>query len=107
MFNSRPSLRHKILLVCRVEMYTWDSKTLYERKPAYDTYVSSVLNGGCEIWCFDKGKNMEKVHTDFCKLILNVKGNFSNHMIYSELGRVPLHIHLHFKNSIRRHISEC
>ena len=58
----------------------------------FDTYISSILNYGCEIWGFDKAKDVEKVHTDFCKRILNVKGTTSNYMIYSELGRVPLHI---------------
>ena len=31
----------------------------------FDTYVSSVLNYGCEVWGFHKASNVEKTHTNF------------------------------------------
>ena len=53
----------------------------------FDTYVSSVLNYGSEIWGFDLGNDIEKVHVDFCKRILHVKKCTPNYMIYGELDR--------------------
>ena len=59
----------------------------------FDTYVACVLNYGAEIWGFHVGRDIEKVHTRFCKMILKVKNSTSNFMTYTELGRVPLVIH--------------
>ncbi|XP_041378849.1 uncharacterized protein LOC121391214 [Gigantopelta aegis] len=56
----------------------------------FDTYVASVLFYGCEIWGFQKADLIEKIHLDFCKNFLKVKGCTSNIMIYFELGRYPL-----------------
>ena len=56
----------------------------------FDTYVASVLFYGCEIWGFQKADLIEKIHLDFCKNVLNVKGCTPNIMIYFELGRYPL-----------------
>ena len=56
----------------------------------FDTYVSSVLNYGCEIWGFHKATEVEKVQLEFCKRILNVKKSTPNVMVYYELGRYPL-----------------
>lgn len=58
----------------------------------FDTYVSSVLNYGSEIWGFHSGDEIERVHTNFCKRILKVKKCTSNFMVYSELGRLPMSI---------------
>ena len=41
----------------------------------FDTYISSVLSYGCEIWLFVPGHDVENVHIEFCKRILNVKKN--------------------------------
>ena len=56
----------------------------------FDTYISSVLCYGSEIWGFHKAPDVEKVHIDFCKRILNVKVSTPNVMIYYELGRYPM-----------------
>ena len=56
----------------------------------FDTYVSSVLNYGCEVWGFHLAHDIEKVHMNFCKIILSVKRSATNVVILSELGRTPL-----------------
>ena len=56
----------------------------------FDTYVSSVMNYGSEVWGFHPGKNIENVHLNFCKRTLRVKSSTPNYMIYSELGRLPM-----------------
>jgi hypothetical protein len=58
----------------------------------FDTYVLSVLLYGCEVWGFHPANDIEKVHMDFCKRILNVKKTTINVVVLSELGRLPLHI---------------
>ena len=40
---------------------------------------------------------IEKVQLDFCKRVLGVKKSTCNVMIYSELGRLPLHVIRKFK----------
>ena len=57
----------------------------------FDTYVSRVLNYGYEVWGFHPGNDVEKVHMDFCKRILNVKKATINVVVLSELGRRLLH----------------
>ena len=57
----------------------------------FDTYVTSVLNYGSEIWGFHPGKDIEKVHVDFCKRVLHVKKCTPSYMVYCELGRVPMY----------------
>jgi hypothetical protein len=41
----------------------------------FDTYISSVLYYGCEVWGFHKSPEIERVHIEYCKraCILNVK----------------------------------
>ena len=41
----------------------------------FDTYVSSILNYGCEVWGYHKADDVEKAHIN-----------------YVELGRFPMHI---------------
>ena len=55
----------------------------------FDTYISSVLCYGCEVWGFHKSPEIERVHIEYCKRILNVKTRTSNVMTYYELGRYP------------------
>lgn len=56
----------------------------------FDTYVSSVLNYGCEIWGFHKARDIEKLHVMFCKHTLGVRQSTNNILVYCELGRCPL-----------------
>ena len=77
---------YHILRICNNLSLNIESK-LY----VFDTYVSSVLNYGSEIWGFNPGYDIEKVHIDFCKRILSVKKCTPNHMVYGELGRVPMY----------------
>ena len=58
----------------------------------FDTYVSSILNYGCEIWGFHKAPDIEKLHLSFLKRTLGVKKSTCNNLIYCELGRYPLQL---------------
>lgn len=56
----------------------------------FDTYVGSIAYYGCEVWGFHSAPDIEKIHLNYCKNILNVKRCTSNSAIYCELGRMPL-----------------
>ena len=58
----------------------------------FDTYVTSIVNYGCEIWGYHKGPDIETLHLSFLKKILKVKKCTVNFMVYFELGRLPLYI---------------
>jgi hypothetical protein len=56
----------------------------------FDTYISSVLCYGCEVWGFHKSPEIERVHIEYCKRILNVRTCTPNAITYYELGRYPM-----------------
>ena len=58
----------------------------------FDTYVCSILSYGCEVWCYHKGPDIEKIHLDFLRYVLGVRRNTNRVMLYFETGRLPLHI---------------
>ena len=39
----------------------------------FDTYVTSIVNYGCEIWGFHKGSDIETLHLYYLKRILKVR----------------------------------
>jgi len=43
-----------------------------DKTKVFYTYVTSVLNYGCEVWGFHSGQKVEKVHSDYCKSVLCV-----------------------------------
>ena len=49
----------------------------------FDTYVYIVLNYGCEVWDFHPAHDIEKIHMNFCKIILSVKRSATNVLILS------------------------
>jgi len=61
----------------------------------FDTFISSILKYGCEIWGFGKNKELERIHLKFCKTLLNVKQSTCTMHIYGESCRYPLYISRH------------
>ena len=56
----------------------------------FDTLVGSILNYGSEVWGMHEAKDVEIIHTKFCRRILNVKISTNLCGLYGELGRIPL-----------------
>ena len=56
----------------------------------FDCLVESVLSYGSEVWGFHDGKDIENVHTKFCKQMLCAKRSTNSIALYDELGRIPL-----------------
>ena len=61
-----------------------------EKCKLFDCLVESVLSYGSEVWGFHEGKDIENVHTKFCKQMLCVKRSTNSIALYGELGRIPL-----------------
>jgi hypothetical protein len=54
----------------------------------FDKLISPIINYSGEIWGFCQASQIERVHLQFCKSILNVKVTTQNDFIYGELGRI-------------------
>ena len=52
--------------------------------------VTPVVLYGSEIWCDEVCETLEKLHLQFCKIILCLKKSTYNVMVYGELGRCRL-----------------
>jgi len=66
----------------------------------FDNTVVPILLYSSEIWGYGDLNCIEKIHTDFLKHnILNVKNSTPHCMLYSDLRRFPLSIHIKRKNN--------
>ena len=63
-----------------------------EKSKLFDTLVASILNYCSEIWGWHDGKDVELIHTKFCRRILGVNKSTNLDGLYGELARVPLKI---------------
>lgn len=57
--------------------------------------VQTILICNCQIWGFESLNVIEKVHLWFCKILLKLKSLTPNCMVYGELGRYQLIVHVH------------
>lgn len=56
----------------------------------FDKLIKPILCYASEIWGFNRGNAVEKVHMKFCKKVLGLKWNTENNFIYCELKRVNM-----------------
>ena len=56
----------------------------------FDKMIKPTLLYGCEIWGLGNIEIIERVHIQFCKLLLQLKNSTPTYMIYGELGRYPI-----------------
>ena len=56
----------------------------------FDKIVLPILLYGSEIWGFENLDLLERVHVQFCKIILCLKQSTPNMIVYAELGRYPI-----------------
>ncbi|XP_046364981.2 uncharacterized protein LOC124141106 isoform X3 [Haliotis rufescens] len=55
----------------------------------FDVKIQQILLNSSELWGMDFHYSIEKVHTKFCKFILNISYKASNNVILPECGRFP------------------
>ena len=56
----------------------------------FDRLVVPILIYGCEVWGFENLKQIEIVHTQYCRYLLKVRKNTMNCMTLGELGRLDM-----------------
>ena len=61
-----------------------------EKCKLLDLLVGSILNYGAEVWVMYEAKDVEMLHTKFCRWILQVEKSTNLSGLYGELGRAPL-----------------
>ena len=60
----------------------------------FDSLVTPILLYGCAIFGIGKHLNIEKVHLQLLKRILNVRATTPKFFVYGELGRYSLDINI-------------
>ena len=60
----------------------------------FDCTVLPILLYGSEVWGYSNIKFTERLHLKLCKILLVVKKSTANVMVYGELGRVPIYVHV-------------
>ena len=60
----------------------------------FDCTVLPILLYGSEVWGYSNIELIERLHLKFCKILLVVKKSTANVMVYGELGRVPISVHI-------------
>lgn len=77
-------------------LYKFTAITVKHKLDLFDKLVSPILNYSAEVWGFIPALNIERVHTQFLKKVLNVKVTTQNDFVYGELGRKQLIVSRHF-----------
>ena len=77
-------------------LYTYMDLPMSEQCRLFHILVGSILNYSSEVWGMHDAKDIEVIHTKFCRWILNVKKSTNLSALYGELGRVPFIIQRKF-----------
>ena len=56
----------------------------------FDRLVVPIMIYGSEVWGFENLKQIEAVHTQYCKHLLKLRKNTMNCMTLGELGRLDM-----------------
>ena len=84
-------LAHFIMINLFITYNQLDLKTSQKIK-LFDSLISPILNYSAGIWGYCSSKEIENVHTKFCRKLLHVKKSTNLNALYGELGRVPMFI---------------
>ncbi|KAI3382690.1 hypothetical protein SNEBB_010922 [Seison nebaliae] len=60
----------------------------------FDSMVLPILTYGCEVWGDNQIKEMEALHLKYLKHVLCVHKKSSNDVVYGDLGRFPIEVHI-------------
>ena len=74
----------------QIEFFTMQKCKLFDD---IDVLVGSILSCSAEVWGNNEAKDIELLHTTFCRWILNVRKSTNLAGLYGELGRFPLIIY--------------
>ena len=92
-FNGKSSVAEKLVaeqgrkavfaLIKNTKPFMFNHHTLLS---LFDTYISSALCYGCEIWGFHNAPDIEKVHVNYCTT--NIMVYYSKLSIFSNPGKI-------------------
>ena len=57
----------------------------------FDKLITPILCYGSEVWGFNRGDTIERVHLQFLKKTIRLKWNTKKNLVYSELCRLNMH----------------
>lgn len=60
----------------------------------FDHTILPILTYACEIWGYENYGMLEAIHTQFLRSILHARKSTPLYMIYAELGRYPIELHV-------------
>jgi hypothetical protein len=90
-YNGNYSLAEKTLLgqVRKARFALRRASSMYKQNVLtelylFDTYISPIINYGCEIWGSSKSPNIERVHLKYCKQLLGVSMKTTGSMVYND-----------------------
>lgn len=63
----------------------------------FDAMVMPIIMYGCEIWGYKIIKDVENIQVTFLKNVLGVRKTTCNSMVYGELGKFPVNIHVKYR----------
>ena len=72
----------------------------------FDKLILPIFNYAAEVWGFNRGVHVERIHTGFCKRLLGVKSSTQNNFIYGETGRISL-LNIRYFNIIKYWLKIC
>ena len=78
---------HNLFITCK----QLDLKTSQKLK-LFDCLISPILNYSAGVWGYCSSKEIENIHTKFCRKLLYVKKSTNLNTLYGELGRVPMFV---------------
>lgn len=71
-------------------LYNFPNVGVKHRLDLFDKLIVPILNYSSEVWGFHKANTIERIHTQYCKRILQVKRCSQNDFVYGVLGRFDL-----------------
>ena len=71
-------------------LYNFPTVSVKHRLDLFDKLILPILNYSSEVWGFHEANNIERIHTQYCKSILQVKRCTQNDFVYGVLGRFNL-----------------
>ena len=91
--NKASRLVTRVRSVCK-RYDTIDPKILFT---IFEVKIKPLLLYGCEMWGVQKVDKVERVHSKFCKMVLNVGRTCPNFLAMSECGRFHLFVDYHLR----------
>lgn len=78
-------------------LYKFENASVKLFLKLFDAQVQPIVQYGAEIWGFETGQEIEKLHLFALKRFLQVDRRTPNDLVYGELGRYPIYLNSYIK----------